>query len=234
VHRVRGSSREAAVLLGALVPDLPRPVHLVAQAPQLDLERVLASVTDPQIRDSGPTGVVRVLHELEGLRDAPGPEVDGQQRLAAVQLGQESDELCEPEPVGLDGPPGRVESAWTILDRPDAVLPVEPRHKVSSGIADHRHPELTDQGEDVRPQTTRIRVRVPRLVDAGVDASAQVLNEGSKQARIDHTDVESRVEDEAGSQRHVNPSWVSMIDDCRERANAGGRRRALIPVPHLA
>ena len=126
-----------AVGAGAPVADLPRPVHLVAQAPGLDAVRLLGAVTDPQVGQRGPGPEVGVLDEVPRLRDAPGAQVDGVHHLGADQV-QPAGHLAEAEGVALDAPPGEVEPRRTVLDRPDAVLPVVARGEVAARVAHDR------------------------------------------------------------------------------------------------
>ena len=55
-HRPRRLSGEPPVLLGGLVPHLPRAVQFVAQAPELHAERIGVAMADAQVRPSRATG----------------------------------------------------------------------------------------------------------------------------------------------------------------------------------
>src|SRR5690606_32784424 len=117
--RLRG---QAAVLVGGLVTGLPWTVHLVAQTPQLDVERFGEAVSLAQVRPVGAPGVVRVLPDVERLLDPPGAEVHRVVRLDPG-LAAPRDELADPMLVGLQGVPGDVESLRATLAGTDAVLP---------------------------------------------------------------------------------------------------------------
>src|SRR5690606_16049315 len=132
---------EPTVLGGGRVPDLPRAVHLVAQAPQLDAERVRAAVGPAQVGVLRATGVVGVLQDVAGLLDAAGAEVDRHHRLGARRL-RPAGELAETELVGLDRAPGPVEPARPLLLRADPVLPVVAGDEVAAGVAHDGGAEL--------------------------------------------------------------------------------------------
>ena len=74
---------------GGLVADLPRAVHLVAEAPQLDAERVGGAVGDAPVGPVGAARVVGVLEQVAGLLQPAGAEVDRHHRLGA-DLGRPS------------------------------------------------------------------------------------------------------------------------------------------------
>src|SRR5690606_24983468 len=82
-HGAGGLVGDAPVLGGGALADLPRAVHLIAQAPQLDAVGFVVAVGAAQLRPVGAAGVVGVLEEVEGLLEAAGAEVDGHVRLDA-------------------------------------------------------------------------------------------------------------------------------------------------------
>jgi hypothetical protein len=120
------------VLLGGLVTDLPRAVHLVAEAPQPDSVWVRSTVPPAQVGPFGSPPDVAVLHEISGGVDAPGAEVDGHHRLAA-DVSAPGNELVDSHPVGLDGAPGQIQPRGPFFNRADAVLPVLMCHLLSEG-----------------------------------------------------------------------------------------------------
>src|SRR5690606_8150317 len=70
LHGLAGLGGELAVLVGVLVTDLPRAVHLVAQAPQRHAVGLAPAVGDAQIGPAGAGVAVAVLHERGGGLDA--------------------------------------------------------------------------------------------------------------------------------------------------------------------
>lgn len=183
---------------------LPGTVHLVAEAPQPDAEGVLVAVRDPPVGTVGPRGVVGVLLECQGLGDPAGAEVDGHHRLGLrADLAHEADVLAEPEAVGLGGAPGEVEAAGPLLDGAHRVLPVVAGDEVAAGVADGRDTELADELQHVGAQAVGVGRRVAGFEDAGVDAAAEVLDEGTEETGVDLADGEGGVEGEAGGAHGV-------------------------------
>ncbi|MDR6168452.1 hypothetical protein QE367_002656 [Microbacterium paludicola] len=197
-HRLRRLLCEPAVLVRGLVTDLPRAVELVAQAPEPDVERSGCAVAATQVGPVRAAGVVGVLDERAGLVDTARAEVD---RLHDLDLGlaRPVDELVESERVGLDGVPCSVEPVRTLGHGTDAVLPVVARDEVAAGIADHGGAQLLHEREDVATEAAFVGLRVTRLVDAGVDATAHVLDERAEEAarHVGHGEV--AIEDDAGA-----------------------------------
>jgi hypothetical protein len=205
-HGLGGRGRERRVVLGAAVAELPRTVHLVAEAPHADPERLAATVVGAEVGPRGAGRQVGVLQDVEGLADASGAEVDGVHQVAAHLL-EPGDELVETHRVGLGGVPGQVAPARPVLDRADAVLPPVAGDEVAAGVADGRDTELLDQGDHVPAEATRVGRGVTGFVDACVDAAPEVLDERPEQAPVDRADGEGGMEDDLRGQGHgVQPA----------------------------
>ena len=71
-----------------------------------------------------------------------------------------------------------------LLDRADAVLPIVAGDEVAAGIAHDRRAELLDEGEHVAAEALRVGGRMAGLVDAAIDATAEMLDEGAEQAGV--------------------------------------------------
>ncbi len=233
-HGPRGLRGQPAVLLGGLVAGLPRPVHLVAQAPQPDPVGLVGAVLAAQLGAGGATGVVGVLQQVARLAHTPGAQVDRHHRLDPGP-GRERHELAEAELVGLHGFPGGVQPPWPLGDRPHPVLPAVGGDEVAARVAHHGHAEFGDQRQHVGAQSGVVGGRVSRLEQSGVDAPAEVLDERAEQPGVDLPDGEVRVEHQRGaglvrgrSVRHRPPfhertggGWVS-----RRRASPGRPSRS--------
>ena len=197
LHRLSRLRGEAAVLGGRLLADLPGPVHLVAEAPERDAVRRSVPVRRAQVGARRSTRVVAVLDEGACLVDAARAEVDGQHRLDAGER-RPAEELVRPELVRLDRPPREVEPDGPLRARADPVLPVVAGDEVPAGVADGGDAELADEREDVAAEAVVVRRRMARLVDPGVDAAAEVLDEAAEDAIVDGPDGEAWVDGEAG------------------------------------
>ena len=178
---------------GGLVADLPRPVHLVAEAPQPDVVRLRAAMTAPQVGPVRAAGQVAVLHQVGRGLDAPGAQVDRHHRRQAVALGP-GQELVGADLVALDRPPREVEPTRAPIPGADAVLPPVARDEVATWVAHQGDTELVDQLRHVAAEAVRVRARMGRLVDAGVDAPAHVLNEAPEEPAVERPAGSSGVE----------------------------------------
>lgn len=83
-HGPGGFQRQAAVFVGGLMADLPGAVHLVAQAPGMDAERLLGAVGDAQVAVLAAAGMVAVFQQVAGGVDAPGAQVDRHHDLGGL------------------------------------------------------------------------------------------------------------------------------------------------------
>src|ERR1019366_9754568 len=75
LHQLGGFEGELAIVVGAAVAHLPGAVHLVAQAPELDLPGIAAAVLAAQAGHGGVFGGIAVLHPLLGFGPGAGAEV---------------------------------------------------------------------------------------------------------------------------------------------------------------
>lgn len=204
---------EHAVVLGGLVAELPRAVHLVAQAPHADIERLVGAVGAATFRQLGAAGHVRVLQQVQGLLQAARAQVDGLHQLVAAGGLKPFGHLVQAEFVGFGGMPGQIESTGTFLLGADAVLPAVAGHEVAARVADGGGAEFLDQVDDVLAEAVLVGGRVVGLVDAGVHATAKVLDERTEQTIVDRSDLKIVIDDETCGQMvllgHGIPFYIS-------------------------
>ncbi len=219
-HGLRRHPGELAVVLRGAVAELPRPVHLVAEAPHPHVERQVAPVAAAQLARRRPPGDVRVLEQVEGLGHAAGPEVDREHELRA-HLFEPAGELVQPHLVRLGGVPREVEATGAPLTRPHRVLPAEARDEVAARVADGRDTELLHELDDVLSEAVGIRARVTGLVDAVVDMPPEVLDEAAEESAVDGSDRVGCDGDVGGEHGKRPPRQRSASGD------AGSRRVAM-------
>ena len=204
LHRLRGLVGEPAVFLRDLVADLPGAVHLVAEAPHPDAVGLLDAVAAAQVAPGGAARVVAVLGEGTGGVQVARAEVDGEHHLDAGLL-RPFRELVDADLVRLLRAPGEVEPDGALVLRPDAVLPVVGGDEIAARVADRRDLQRLDEVEHVIAEAVLVGRRVARLVDAGVDRPAHVLDEGGIESVVDLADLEVAVQ--RGSDFQSVPPW---------------------------
>ena len=177
---------------GVLVADLPRAVHLVAQAPHLDAVAVRRTVGAALVGKRSTAVDVAVLQQVHRLLGAAGAQVDGHHGFHAG-LGGPRREFVHAHQVGVRGVPGQVEAYGPLVLRPHAVLPAVAGDEVAAGVPHGGDAQFPGQVQDIAAETVLVGVGVVRLEDAGVDAPAQVLHEGAERAAADGTNGEGRV-----------------------------------------
>ena len=178
---------EAAVFVGCLVADLPRPVHLVAEAPVLDRERLGAAVLLAQVAPGAAGRAVDVFDEIARLIEPARAEIDRQHHLRIGGFAPLR-EFVHPDRVGLGRMPGEVEPRRAILARTDPVLPIVSGDEIAAGIAHDRNLQLPDQVDDVLPHAVSVGGLMIGFVDAGVDRSPEVLDKRAVQPVVDFCD----------------------------------------------
>jgi hypothetical protein len=87
--------------------------------------------------------------------------------------------------VCLDRVPGAIEHHGPLRFRSDAVEPVVAGDEVAARIANDRHAEILDLARDVGAESFPIGESGSRLVDAGVDRPAEVLEERTENAAVE-------------------------------------------------
>ena len=124
-HLARGIARFNAVLNGGNVPDLPRPVHLIAEAPVLDVVGLVVPMGAAQITPLGPLIDIAVLEQRERCLRGASAKVGADERLCTHGVAP-CHILVDAELVGLDTIPGPVEHPGAIFLRSHAIQPVVP------------------------------------------------------------------------------------------------------------
>jgi hypothetical protein len=171
-----------------LVTDLPGAVHLVAQAPETAVPRLLAAVLRPQVRPVGAALVVDIFDEGARLVEPARAEIDRQHHLGAGLLAQSANSWM---PTWLDSVVRQARSSrlgrWSL--RADPVFPVVGGHEVAAGIAADRRVERANQVEHVPRMPCASAVGWPGLVDAGIDRAAEMFEERAVEPLVDLGDV---------------------------------------------
>ena len=203
-HRLRGARGELAVVHGVAVAQLPRAVHLVAEAPHLHTERLGMPVGGPLIRARRRDRGVGVLEEIECLLGAAGAEVHGEHQVAA-DLVEPMLELVQADLIGLRRMPREVQAPRALVLRADAILPAIPRDEVAAGVADGGDAEFLDELDDIRAESFGIRRLMPGLVDAVVHVTAEMFDEAAEDTAIDVRDLGTRI-NETGCSHSVDLS----------------------------
>ena len=190
-HDLGGFLRNAAVLRRSLPADLPRPVHLVAEAPELDVVRLLVAVRAAQIRVMRAAGMIAVLEELARFVRPARSEVHGEHRL---HIGHATpiDEFVRAELIGLGRSPREIQPRRPLVLRPDAVLPVVARKKIAAGIAHDRRRQAHASARAHRDENRACRRSHAGLIDPAIHAPTHMLDERTEHAAIELGDDESR------------------------------------------
>ena len=197
---------ELAVVLGGAVAELPGPVHLVAEAPHPDAERLRRGRSRSGASDSAvPAGMLAYSSRSSASSEPRVPRLTATSARCRPCPASAANS-CRPTSLVSVECQARSSRRGPVLARADAVLPAEAGDEVAAGVADRarRRARVTSSMTSVRNPSASAR-RVAGLVDAVVDAAAEVLDEGAEEAAVDGADGEVRVDGE--SERRA---WLSF------------------------
>ena len=188
LHHFGGFVRDVPVFPGCLLPHLPGPVHLVAEAPEFDIEGILLPVCNTHVREFAPSEVVGILHHITRLLGPSRAEVDGIHYLGPCPVGP-AGKFMEAHLVGFGSKPGEVQTPGAALNRAYAVFPVEAGDEIPARVADDGNAELLYGFDDVSAETQLVGQWMARLVDAAIDSTAQMFDKGAEKALIHPADL---------------------------------------------
>ena len=144
LHQLCRFAGDAAILGRRLRADLPRAVHFIAEAPELDTVRRVVAVFAALVSPVGVRAAVAVFQQLDGILRRAGAEIDGQHWLNAGTLTP-AQELVRADLVRLDRAPGHVGPDRAAVFRVDTVFPVIAGDEVAARIADLRDMQGSDE-----------------------------------------------------------------------------------------
>ncbi len=219
---------QAAVFLGGLVADLPGAVHLVAQTPVSDPERLRAAVGLTQIAPEAAGRSIDVFDEIARFVEAARSEVDRQHHLRADGLAPLR-ELVHADRVRFRSVPGEVEPGRAPIARADAVLPIVGGNEISAGVAHDRDPEVADQLRDVAAHAVHVGAGMAGFVNAGVDRSAEMFQKGAVDTVVDRRDPVILVRDDRRFHVSSPLSNTAFISDFRIQRSRFSSSRSSLP-----
>ena len=184
LHHLGGLVRSTAVFIGGFLPHLPGTVHLVAEAPELDVEWLFLSIRDTLVGEIAVSRVIGIFHDVPRLLRAAGAEIHRVHDLAPGLL-RPAGEFVEAYLVGLGREPREVQSFRALFNRADAVFPAEPRDEVSARIPHQGHAQLPYGLHDVGAETQFVGQRMARFIDTAINRPSQVLDKGAEQPSVD-------------------------------------------------
>src|SRR6185312_293238 len=114
--------------------DLPGAIHLVAEAPELDVPGLLAAILAPEVAPIAAARMVDILDEVARRIEAARAEVDRQHHLGTGGVAPVG-EFMNADLIALRGMPGEVEPHRALLLRPDAVFPVIGGDEIAARVA---------------------------------------------------------------------------------------------------
>ena len=167
--------------------ELPGPVNLVAEAPDLDVPRLIAAVGAAQVGIVCVIGLVAILDPVAGFVDGAEAGVDADIRLGADPFAV-AQELVGAEAVRFQGAPGVIAPHGALLSGAYAILPMVAGDEVATRPAEQGNAEALDGVDHVLAETVGIGQRAPFVIDAAINAATEVFGEVAEQARVHLSD----------------------------------------------
>src|SRR5689334_15641083 len=96
------------------MPNLPGAIHLVPQTPIFHTMRILIAVRGPQIGIFGPDRRITVFDKICRILNGSRSQVGAEHWLCPDGFA-ELNEFIGPELIRLNGMPGEIAAAWTLL-----------------------------------------------------------------------------------------------------------------------
>src|SRR5262249_14218113 len=140
------------VVLSGLLSDLPRPVHLVAEAPVANPVGFFTTVLSAAVGPLGVAGAVAVLHPCHCLVHCAGAHVHAYVGLGAGASATRQ-ALGGPEAVRPPSAPGNSHPAGPVLLRAGAAGQVVTRHEVAPWPTKDRRAQPPYSLDDVPPES---------------------------------------------------------------------------------
>ena len=167
--------------------DLPWAIHFVAQAPHLDVPRLLAAVLDAQVAPVAAARMVHILQEIAGIVDAARTKVHRQHHFRADAVAPVG-EFMNANGIAFRSVPREIQPGRALFTRPDAVFPIVGRNKVATRVADNGHIEVLDQLGHIPTHAVLIGRRVIGLINALIDRPPQMLQKSPIDTIVDCRD----------------------------------------------
>ena len=203
LHHLGGLVGDVAVLVRGLGAGLPGAVHLVAQAPDAEVVRLLVAVGDAQVAPVRAAGEVAVFDQVRGLLGRAGAQVHRDHGVGPGLLAPVG-ELVDAELVRLQARPGVVQAAGALVLGADAVLPMVFVCKAAARPTEYRNFDLLQGLYHVVAHSVSIRNGgVFSYIQALINAAAQVLGEVAIDFFVDLALLFESVDDHFA---HKNPS----------------------------
>ena len=160
------------------MPDLPVPVHLIAQTPGLDAVRLFVPVCRPEITVVCAGLHITIFQHRKRFLDSLGSKIHCIDRCNLCRV-RPLHKFIQTDLVCLNTFPRQIPLPRAFLHRSDPVPPVIVGDKIAPGIAHRRDPHLPYLLQHIAPESVFICSLMRRLVDAGVHHSSHVLHEGA-------------------------------------------------------
>ena len=174
--------RQYAVGLGLLFPgpDLPGPVHFIAQTPGPDAIGRRMPVLPPQVRPPCAAGEIGVFHAVHGVLQRARAQIHRIDRLSS-RLFRPLQIFIVSHIIGNILMPCRIQMCFPVLHGPDGILPLPSGHKIPAGQPDTGKPRVPERCIEILPEPLRIRAWMLRVVHASVDHGPDGLQERPEQ-----------------------------------------------------
>ena len=166
---------------------LPVAVHLVAETPQFNIERLFSAVFNSHIGKLTARAVVCIFNNVARAFCAARAEVYGIHNFTAC-LFCPIVKLVKPHFICLGRLPGKVKSFRALAYRTHRILPIKARHKVAARVSYNGHAEIFNKRKNIFSEALLVCFGVIGLINAAVNGSAEMLNKRTVYSVVNSAD----------------------------------------------
>ena len=183
LHQLNSLACLFTVIVSGKMANLPRPVHLVANAPGLNSVRLIMTVFPPKVAPISAAFKIAVLNKVSRILNTAGSHVHGRHKLCPRFLAPVV-KLVNTNLIRLNRMPCAVKPPWPLLLWPNAILPIVARKKIPARIAHQRNLQIAHHVYNVFPKPLPVRQRMPRLINPIVNRPPQMLHKRAEQVLV--------------------------------------------------
>jgi hypothetical protein len=146
-----------------------------------------------QVAERRATFHVAIFEQGSRFVRASCAEIHGHHRFQTGFRAPGHEFVCAKR-IRLSAEPGEFSTSGPLVDWADTIFPIVAGHEISAGIPNYGDPKFANQFQYILSKTFIVSRRVPRLEDASIDTSPEMLNETAEETRVRLSHHERRIE----------------------------------------
>ena len=199
--------------------NLPRAIHFITQAPELNIVRFGIAVLFAQFAVVRALIQVAIFQQLHRLCHTASTQIDGHHHIG-VGFFRPIREFIQTHFIGFHHAPGQINALGAVFFGTDAIFPFVSGNKIAAGITNHRNTDFLHQFQRILAEALLIRLRMTGLIDALIDGPTQMLNKGAVNAAVNGAEDKILID---GDFRLFHKVYLLKSDEKAGHRGAGDR-----------